>query len=334
MAANAQQLADLVQQQQTSEATDLESQTVSEADGGADTALAAAITAALGGWVTAFGALTVAGSGPALAAYLAGVRRDVGRATAGLEERAPRVVAARLGEAAGLGARHAVAFAVRAAGGRHRVPEVTVPSEALQAARALGGTVREQLRLAARLLSDQEVGRSGWRGVLTGIGAARKAVGLVGRAASWALHRAINDGAAQAVAALGARGLWVAEPDACVLCLAYAGRLADADGTFPGGLALDPRQRQTSAARIDGPPRHPRCRCRLVPWRDEWAPRRGPALPDLLREQAWRSVAAGSARPSESRAARLRAARTLLATRGVPAAVRRQARTAVAAGHF
>jgi hypothetical protein len=334
MTASAQQLADLVRQEQTGEATDLEAQTVAEADGGADAALAAAITAALGGWVTTFGALTVAGSGPALAAYLAGVRRDVVEATAGLEERAPRVVGSRLVGAAGLGARHAVAFAVRAAGGRHRVPRVTVPQDAADAARGLKAVVREQLRLSSRLLSEREVKRSGWRGVVAGIGAARRAVTQVGRVAVWALHRAINGGAAQAVAALAAQGLWVAEPDACVACLAYAGRLADPDGTFPGGLALDPHQRVAHAARIDGPPKHPACRCRLVPWRPEWAPRRGPALPDLLREQAWRSVAAGRARPSESRAARLRAARTLLATRGVPAAVRRQARTAVAAGHF
>jgi len=175
------------------------------------------------------------------------------------------------------------------------------------------------------------VRRTGWRGVLAGIGAARRAVALVGRAASWALHRAINGGAAQAVRALGARGLWVAEPTACVRCQAYAGRIETADGTFPGGLSLDPAQRAVHAAPIDGPPLHPNCRCRLVPWREEWAPRRGLALPDLLREQALLSAAAGRARPSESRAARRRAAQALLARRGLSARVRRQA-AATAAG--
>jgi hypothetical protein len=330
-AATGQQLADLVQQQQTAEAAELGEQTRAEADGGAGEELAALVAAALAGWVTAFGALSAVGSGVALARYLAGLRRDVGKATAGLETRAPRVVEARLGVAAELGARHAVAFAVRAAGGRHRVPGVSVPSEALQAARALGGTVGEQLRLSARLLSEREVQRSGWRGVVAGIGAARRAVALVGRVASWALQQAINGGAAQAIRALGARGLWVAEPTACVRCQAYAGRVEDADGAFPGGLSLDPRQRATNAAPIDGPPLHPNCMCRLVPWREEWAPRRGPALPDLLREQALLSAAAGHARPSESRAARRRAAQALLARRGLPARVRRQA-AATAAG--
>lgn len=334
MTATAQELADLVQQQQTAEATDLEEQTIAEADGGAGAELAALVTVALAGWVAAFGALTAAGTGPALARYLAGVRRDVDRATAGLDGRAPRVVRARLGAAAELGARHATAFARQAGGGRHRVPRVGVPEDAVDAVRALGGTVREQLRLSGRLLSEREVERSGWRGVLTGIGAARRAVALVGRVASWALHRAINDGAAQAVTALGARGLWVAEPTACVRCQAYAGRIADANGQFPGGLSLDPAQRVPRAAPIDGPPIHPHDRCKLVPWREEWAPRNGQALPDLLREQAWRSVAVGRAQPSESRAARLRAARTLLTQRGVPARVRRQAQSAVAAGHF
>lgn len=331
MTASAQQLADLVQQQQTDEATALDEETAAEAEGGAGPELAALVAVAMAGWVAAFGALTVAGSGPALARYLAGVRRDMERATSGLEGRAPRVVGARLGEAAELGARHAAAFAEQAAGGRPRMPRVTVPEDVLDAVRALGGTVREQLRLSARLLSEREVQRSGWRGVLAGIGAARRAVGLVGRVASWALHRAINAGAAQAIEALGARSLWVAEPTACVRCQAYAGQVADRDGRFPGGLSLDPAQRVIGAAPIDGPPIHPHDRCRLVPWRDEWAPPNGHALPDLLREQAWRSVAAGRARPSESRAARRRAAQALLARRGLSARVRQQA-AATAAG--
>lgn len=331
MTASSQQLADLVQQQQTDEATELETQATTEADAGAGAELTALVTAALAGWVTAFGALTAAGTGPALARYLTGVRRDVHKATAGLETRAPKAVEARLAEAADLGARHAAAFAIRAAGRGRRPTNVAVPAEALDAARGLGRTVREQLRLSARLLSEREIGRSGWRGVLAGIGAARRAVALIGQVASWALHRAINAGAAQAVKALGAQGLWVAEPTACVRCLAYAGRLTDPDGTFPGGLSLDPAQRTANAAPIDGPPIHPHDRCRIVPWRPEWAPRTGTALPDLLREQAWRSAATGRARPSESRAARRRAAQALLAQRGVPARVRRQA-AATAAG--
>lgn len=333
MTASGQQLAVLAQQQ-ISDATALEDQTTTQADGGAGGALTVLVTAALAGWVATFGALTAAGSGLALARYLAGVRQDAAKATAGLDTRASAVIEARLGEAAQMGARHAVEFAARAAGGHPHAPHASIPADALHAVRALAGTVREQLRLSQRLLADGEVRRAGWRGVLAGIGAARRAVALAGQAAAWSIHRAVNAGAAQAIAALDARGLWVTEPDACVRCLAYAGRLADPDGTFPGGLSLDPRQHAAHAGRLESPPLHPHCRCRLVPWRDEWAPLRGLALPDLLQQQAWRSVASGRGRPSESRAARLRAARMLLARRGVPAPVRDQARSAVAAGHF
>jgi hypothetical protein len=157
---------------------------------------------------------------------------------------------------------------------------------------------------------------------------------MVRSAVAWCVHRAANSGAAQAIAALRLQHLWVAEADACVRCVAYAGRLADADGMWPGGLAADPTARDAGAARIEGPPRHINCRCQVIPWRDAWTPPRSPTLPDLLRNQALRSIATGAARPSESRAARLRAARTLLTQPGVPPTVRRQAREAVAAGRF
>lgn len=332
MAATAQQLATLVQDQQAAEAAALEQQTADQADDGAGVALAALLTAAVAGWVATFGALTVAGAGAGLAGYLTGLRRDTDKALAGLDVRAARTIEDALSDAAALGARHAIAFATRAGGGRHRVPEVSVPAEALAAARDVAAVVREQARLSARLLSPRHV--SSWRDVLTGIGAAKRAVTLVRQTTAWAVHRAVNAGSQQATEALAARSLWVAEPTACVRCAAYSGRLSDRDGHFPGGLSLDPAQRSTTRAAIDGPPLHPACRCRCVPWRPEWAPARGPSLPDLLREQAWRAAATGAARPSESRTARLRAAQYVSTQRDIPAAVRRQARAAAAAGHF
>lgn len=332
--ATAQQLADLTQQQHADEAAQLEDATATEADGGADAALAAALTAALAAWVATFGTLGAAGTGVALAAYLARVRGDTSQATGDLGRRAAQAIERALPDAADMGARHAVDFAHRASGDQLGVPGVDVSRDALHAASALAGAVGEQLRLAARLLSPQMVSTLGWRGVVTALGAARRAVSMVRSTVAWSVHRAINDAAAQAATALDARGLWVSEPDACVRCLAYAGRLADRDGRFPGGLSLDPAQRSTTVAALDGPPAHPNCRCRLVPWRDEWA-HGGTALPDLLRAQALRSVAMGRARPSESNAARIRAARYLLAQRGsIPDRLRRHAQSAVAAGHF
>lgn len=330
-----QQLADLVQQEQAAEAARLEDATAAKADGGSSAALATAMAAALAGWVTSFGGLAAAGAGPRLALYLARVRGDASRATTGLGPRASQVIAAALADATRLGTRHALAFG-RRAGARWAPVGVDAPvaADALHAARALADTIREQLALMERLLSPASVQGTGWRGVVLGLAAGRRAVTLVRSAVAWCIHRAINSGAAQVVTELAARALWVSEPDACVRCLAYAGRMANTSGEFPGGLSMDPAARSTLLAAIDGPPLHAHCRCRLVPWREEWARPGQPSLPDLLREQAIRSVAAGTARPSESIAARIRAVRALLAQRGLPADVRRQARAAAAAGHF
>lgn len=328
--ATPQQLASLVQEQQAAEATALEEQTATQADGGAAAVLAGLLAVALAAWVTAFGALTVVGAWAKLTSLLAGVRRDMDKASRGLGQRSQRVLEESLDGAARMGARHAADFLGRASGENHAVPDVDVSEAALDAARGLADAVATQLQLAARLLSPWAVSGSGWRGVVLGLAAARRAVTLVRQTIAWAVHRAINDGAAQTATHYGARGLWVAEPDACVICLAYAGRLADRDGRFPGGLSMDPRTRSTSRAALDGPPAHVNCRCRLVPWMPDWDTGPG-SLPDLLRNQAWRSVAAGRGRPSESHAARRRAAQALLAQRGLSARVRRQA-AATAAG--
>lgn len=329
MAATTQQLTALAQEQQADETRRLEEKTAAEADGGAGAALASVLTAALAGWVAAFGALGATGSGVGLAAYLAGVRSNVERAERGLGRRATRAIQAALDPAAAMGARHAAEFARQASGSQVDMPDVSASRQVRDDARGIVDTVSEQLRLAARLLSPRMVSVTGWRGVVAGLGAARRAVTLVRAAVAWSVHRAVNDGAGQTIRALDARALWVAEADACVRCLAYAGELADRDGLFPGGLSMDPASRSTIKAAIDGPPLHPNCRCQVMPWRDNWA---ASSLPDLLREQALRSIAAGRGRPSESHAARIRAARVLLARRGVPAGVRRQAQATVA-GH-
>lgn len=330
--ATAQQLATLAQDEQAGESAALENQVVGQADAGTSGALDSVLAAALAGWIAGFGATTVAGAGLALAAYLARTRAGVDQATMGLGVRASRVVADALPGAALLGARHAAQFASRASGHRLSTPQVGVTADALDAARGIAAAVRTQLVLSARLLSPSTA--TTWRDVVLGIAAARRALTLIRQATAWAVHRAINAGAAQASDALRARGLWVAEPTACVRCLAYSGRLTDSDGQFPGGLSLDPHQRALHAAAIDGPPLHPSCRCKPVPWRSDWGRADGMSLPDLLRQQAWSSAATGRARPSESRAARIRAARHVSTQAGVPARVRQQARAAVAAGHF
>lgn len=327
--ATPQQLATLVQEQQAAEAAALEEQTAQQADAGAGAELATLVAVALAAWVAAFGALTAIGAGLALAGLLADVRSDVNRASSGLGPRAHGALARALDDATRLGGRHAADFLRRASGRDHDLPDLDVSRDLAEAAAHLQATVAEQLRLAARLLSPRVVSVSGWRGVILGLAAARRAATLVRQSIAWTIHRAINDGAAQVADHYGARGMWVSEPDACVACLAYAGRLADRDGHFPSGLSMDPRSRNLRQAAIDGPPKHINCRCRLVPWMPDWDTGPG-TLPDLLRDQAWRAIATGRGRPSESRAARRRAAQALLAQRGLSARVRRQAQATAA----
>ncbi|MGY6019585.1 hypothetical protein [Streptomyces spinosirectus] len=328
--ATPQQLAELVQDQQAAEAARLEETTTQQADDGAGGKLAALLAIALTAWVAAFGALTAIGAGAKLAGLLAGIRRDVDKASRDLGPRSRRTLEGVLQEATLLGAGHAVTFLKRATGRDHDLPDLHVARDVAHAAAGLEAAVLEQLRLAARLLTPRQVAASGWRGVILGLAAARRAARLVRETIAWTVHRAINDGAAQVADHHSARLLWVAEADACVICLAYAGRLSGRDGRFPGGLSMDPHSRSTRAAALDGPPAHVNCRCRAVPWPSGWDVSPG-SLPDLLREDAWRSVAAGRGRPSEPVAARRRAAQALLAQRGLSARVRRQA-AATAAG--
>lgn len=257
--ATPQQLATLVQEQQAAEAAALEEQTAQQADDGAGAELAGLVAVALAAWVAAFGALAVLGVGAKLAGLLAGVRADMDRASKGMGRRAQLALEGALDEATRLGGRHAVDFLRRASGRDHDLPDLNVSRDVAEAAAHLSATVAEQMRLAARLLSPRVVSASGWRGVILGLAAARRAATLVRQTIAWVIHRAINDGAAQVADHYGARGMWVTEPDACVICLAYAGRLADRDGRFPGGLSMDPQSRTSAKASIDGPPLHPNC---------------------------------------------------------------------------
>jgi hypothetical protein len=85
---------------------------------------------------------------------------------------------------------------------------------------------------------------------------------------------------------------------------------------------------------IDGPPLHPHCRCRTVPWNTRWRPA-GVPFPLALQREAHRSIAYGAGRPSESRAGRLRAVRELLRTEpDLLPAVEARARQALRTNRF
>jgi hypothetical protein len=170
--------------------------------------------------------------------------------------------------------------------------------------------------------------------VQTGIGIARSAIPAVRTHITTTVNEAVNEATQAAAQQAGAKKLWVAERDACVNCAAYAGLTVAADAQFPAGLSWDPNQRGRGEA-IDAPPLHPNCRCRVVAWKDSWAQPGVIAMPDAMRREARRSIARGWSLPTESGAARIRAARELLRTgAGLPKSVEEFAAAAVRAGRF
>ncbi|HVL63453.1 MAG TPA: hypothetical protein VM430_18900 [Microbacterium sp.] len=166
-----------------------------------------------------------------------------------------------------------------------------------------------------------------------GAGGERTATELE-RAARTAANEAAT-AAARAVAAENGVGLlWVAERDACVHCLAYAGRTVEPGKLFPNDLTYGDKpldQPDERSKGLDGPPLHPNCRCTVRPYSTEW----DSDLPRALEREARRSVALGFKLDSESDAVRLRAAdRLLKAGAGLPKTVEQRARSAVKQGRF
>ncbi|RAJ70273.1 hypothetical protein K378_01438 [Streptomyces sp. Amel2xB2] len=328
-----QQLAELAQGEHVDAVAALEQATTEAAVGQTDGQFVALIEKTLAAWAAltaGAGAATV--SAEALRRLLSAVRAAVRRILTPLGPRAQRALNGALVDAVRLGGDQQAEFYREAAGRRAAAPTPSVTRALRQLADGIEQTVTDRRDRALALLHVRQART--WGDILTGIGAARSAVSAVRAHVSWVIGQAVNDGIAAGIAAVGARRLWVAERDACTGCLAYAGTVVDVGEPFPGGLNFDPRQRDTDTPGIDSPPLHPHCRCRLVAWHDRWD-RQADPLPEVLREQALVAVAEGVGRPTESRAARVRAAAALLAS-GVhlPPAARRAAQQAARTGRF
>lgn len=157
-------------------------------------------------------------------------------------------------------------------------------------------------------------------------------------ASRWSTNRSINTGTAAVATAVGAGRLWIAERDACVVCLAYSGQVAEGDAPFPPDLtfgARTPREPWPDGILVL-PPRHPRCRCRVTPYAAADTAHSPEGLPEALQREARRSIVKGWALESEPDAVRRDAAARLLA-RGaeLPKTVQTRARKAVKApGRF
>ena len=208
---------------------------------------------------------------------------------------------------------------------------------------------------AAQQYSEQAVIES-WDDVVTQMGKANQVATGLDRNASWVVASSHNDSIGQVAAARDAQLLWVAEPDACVVCLALSGTLSDPmagvgfdeEATFgKPGSAPDVWPPGTP---LMSPPRHVNCRCVLELWQGPALAPGGLAdtslynrpdvaatvdLPAALRREAKRSIVYGWSVPSESNAIRLDAANRLLAKgAGLPKTVEARGRAAVKASKF
>lgn len=144
------------------------------------------------------------------------------------------------------------------------------------------------------------------------------------------VNQAAAAGSQAAAQGLGADGvMWVAERDGCLGCVALSGKVA------PSGRGFDPSitfgDRPIAWEGFSGqPPRHPRCRCRVVAWFSG-----DDAVSEALQREARRSVLRGWSLDSESEAARLRAAERLLREGAdLPVSVERYAEEAITLGAF
>lgn len=335
MASRDEKVARLIQGPHTEAIQRIEDQTIEQAVGGLDDEFAQVSRDTTALWARLFGGPRAdAGEDKLLARILAAVKDAIARLFKGLGSRSRTALERALNPAVTLGVRQGAQVLSMLTGSRIS-GHGAAPSRALRrAARALPGVVDEQRRSALALLKAKLVRRIGLTGALAAVGRARGVVGRLKAAITHTVNEAVNEGIAEQIREAGSQKVWVAERDACVRCAAYAGHVADEDADFPGGLSWDPKQRGRGEP-LAGPPLHPHCRCRLAPWEDDWAVPGVPPLPEVLQREARRSVARGWSLPTESNAARIRAARELIRTGPrLPKSVVEFASDAVRAGRF
>lgn len=188
---------------------------------------------------------------------------------------------------------------------------------------------------AADQLSAVQTGQD----LQTALHEADRTLGIVNTGSTYLTNYVANDAAMQVAGPIDAKLLWVAERNACVVCLALAGHIADPStglgfdefatyGPYPAPTVWPP------GMPLMRPPRHPHCRCQVCVWVGQ---NTGfGSLPESLRREAARSILKGWSLPSESNRVRLEAARQLLAAggRGLPRTVQERSAADVARGRF
>jgi len=249
-------------------------------------ALTDAQTAALRQWTLATRPGHTTPVGDALRTLIDHVRRLIRDAFTGRGRQAQRDAERAAHNAAQLGARQAAAIAAAMRGQPTPPVQPHIGEDAQAACDHIPAAMQDEQSRALALLTSAGLTAMGMAGLTAAFQRARRAVGRITTGIAVAIGSAAAHGARLVARTLGTgvRLVWVAEPDACPACRAYAGHHIRPGGLFPGGLSLAP-QRTVFTAPVPGPPRHPHCRCALIPWSPAWR-LDGMPLPTLLRRRA------------------------------------------------
>jgi hypothetical protein len=221
------------------------------------------------------------------------------------------------------------------------LPVQALPSDLLPTTRAAveHGVTRAQEVLADTAKAVQELPEADLAAVQRRTAATAQATSILESTARTTYNAELNAGIAAAAIHTGGRLLWVAERDACVVCLALSGQVIDPGDAFDQTATFGAKAYPVKAwvggelvhVELEHPPRHPRCRCRVTPWfghdtagalevTHDWAAARRDAL-------ANNDMAAVAAADRAVAAARASAATDL------PTTLRREAERSVLLGH-
>lgn len=206
---------------------------------------------------------------------------------------------------------------------------VAIPDRVARAIQQTPEIMREQVRMAKLIAINARTKKD----VEKAISVAGAGVARVENIVRVATHTAANTGL-DSVVDNDRRvvRVWRAERDACVHCLAYAGKVNYGHG-YPVGLTFGEKPLHTNP--VSGPPLHPNCRCDQILWVPASGEPGSADIPALLQREAERSILRGFSTDGESNIVRVRAADALL-RRGttLPKSVQTYARSAIARGHF
>lgn len=154
--------------------------------------------------------------------------------------------------------------------------DLTVPPETADYAGGVSDAAAQLLDRAARMATTRQ--RGSFAAVTQTLAAAQQAPNTLDRAARTVVNERINAGISAVTKEVGGRELWIAERDACVHCLALSGHLIGESGLFDASLTFGGKPLSWlpgatiqedglyGGGELTGPPRHPRCRCRVTPW--------------------------------------------------------------------